>query len=144
MATHSSILIWRMPWTEKPGGLQSLGSQRVRHNQRDFSSVQFSRSFVSNSLQPHKSKHTKPPCPTPSPEICPSSCPLHQRCHPVISSSDTLFFSVSVSIQLLSCVSLFATPRTLVRQAFLSITNSQTLLKLMPIKLVIPPNHLIF
>ena len=29
MATHSSILAWRMPWTEKPGGLQSTGSQRV-------------------------------------------------------------------------------------------------------------------
>ena len=32
MATHSSILAWRIPWTEKPGGLQSTGSQRVRHN----------------------------------------------------------------------------------------------------------------
>ena len=32
IATHSSILAWRIPWTEKPGGLQSFGSQRVRHN----------------------------------------------------------------------------------------------------------------
>ena len=32
MATHSSILAWRIPWMEKPGGLQSMGSQRVRHN----------------------------------------------------------------------------------------------------------------
>ena len=32
MATHSSILAWRIPWTEEPGGLQSMGSQRVRHN----------------------------------------------------------------------------------------------------------------
>ena len=32
MATHSSILAWRNPWTEEPGELQSLGSQRVRHN----------------------------------------------------------------------------------------------------------------
>ena len=30
MATHSSVLAWRSPWTEKPGGLQSIGSQRVR------------------------------------------------------------------------------------------------------------------
>ena len=29
MATHSSILAWRIPWTEEPGGLQSIGSQRV-------------------------------------------------------------------------------------------------------------------
>ena len=32
MATHSSILAWRIPWTAEPGGLQSLGSQRVGHN----------------------------------------------------------------------------------------------------------------
>ena len=32
MATHSSILAWRIPWMEEPGGLQSLGSQGVRHN----------------------------------------------------------------------------------------------------------------
>ena len=32
MATHSSILAWDFPWTEKPGGLQSTGSKRVGHN----------------------------------------------------------------------------------------------------------------
>ena len=32
MATHSSILAWRIPWTEGPGGQQSMGSQRVRHD----------------------------------------------------------------------------------------------------------------
>ena len=32
MATHSSILTWRIPWMEEPGGLQSMGVQRVRHN----------------------------------------------------------------------------------------------------------------
>ena len=32
MATHSSILAWKMPWTEEPSRLQSLGSQRVGHN----------------------------------------------------------------------------------------------------------------
>ena len=31
-ATHSSILAWRIPWTEEPGGLQSMGSQRVGHD----------------------------------------------------------------------------------------------------------------
>ena len=31
MATHSSILAWEIPWTEEPGGLQSIGSQRVGH-----------------------------------------------------------------------------------------------------------------
>ena len=32
MATHSSLLAWRIPWMEEPGGLQSTGSQRVRYN----------------------------------------------------------------------------------------------------------------
>ena len=32
MATHSSILAWEIPWTEEPGGLQSIGSQRVGHD----------------------------------------------------------------------------------------------------------------
>ena len=32
MATHSGILVWRIPWTEEPGGLQSIGSQRVRRD----------------------------------------------------------------------------------------------------------------
>ena len=32
MSTHSSILAWRIPWTDKPGSLQSKGSQRVRHD----------------------------------------------------------------------------------------------------------------
>ena len=31
MATHSSILAWQVPWTKEPGGLQSMGSQKVRH-----------------------------------------------------------------------------------------------------------------
>ena len=32
MATHSNILAWKIPWTEEPGGLQSMGSQRVEHD----------------------------------------------------------------------------------------------------------------
>ena len=32
MATHASILAWKIPWTEEPGGLQSIGLQRVRHD----------------------------------------------------------------------------------------------------------------
>ena len=36
MATHSSILAWKIPWTEEPSGLQSTGSQRVGHNSSDL------------------------------------------------------------------------------------------------------------
>ena len=36
MTTHSSILAWRIPWTEEPGGLQSIGLQRVEYNRSDL------------------------------------------------------------------------------------------------------------
>ena len=52
---------------------------------------------MSDSLQPHGLRHAKPPCPLPSPKVCPSSCPLPRWCHPVISSSDTLFSFLSSS-----------------------------------------------
>ena len=39
MATHSSILAWEIPWTEEPGGLQSIGSQSVGHNSNDLAAV---------------------------------------------------------------------------------------------------------
>ena len=38
--THCSILAWRIPWTEEPGGLQSLGSQRVRHDRETNTSLE--------------------------------------------------------------------------------------------------------
>ena len=38
-ATQSSVLTWRIPWTEEPGGLQSMGSQRVRHNRATNTSL---------------------------------------------------------------------------------------------------------
>ena len=39
MATHSSILAWRIPGTEEPGGLSSMGLHRVRHNRRDLAAA---------------------------------------------------------------------------------------------------------
>ena len=51
------------------------------------SSVQFSHSFVSDSLQHYGLQHARPPCPSPTLGACPNSCPLSQRCHPIISSS---------------------------------------------------------
>ena len=42
---------------------------------------------VSDSLRPHGLQHARPPCPSPSPEVCPSSCPWHWWCHPATSSS---------------------------------------------------------
>ena len=133
MATHSSILAWRIPWTEDPGGLQSLGSQRVRHdwvtnashfnmmnrlnnhlnfflcfcffpfalltigsvpvyffinnNDKSEYSVQFSRSVMSDSLQPHELQHARPPCPSPTLGVYSNQCPSSRWCHPAITSS---------------------------------------------------------
>ena len=39
MATHSSILAWRIPWTEEPAGLQSIGSQRIGHDWSDLANT---------------------------------------------------------------------------------------------------------
>ena len=52
-----------------------------------FFSVQFSRSVMSNSLQPHGLQHTRPPCPSPTPGIYSHSFPSSWWCHPTISSS---------------------------------------------------------
>ena len=51
---------------------------------------QFSRSVMSDSLRPRGLQHARPPCPSPSPGVCPSSHPLNWWCRPAISSSDAL------------------------------------------------------
>ena len=63
-----------------------------------LSSVQVSRSIVSNSLKPHESQHTRPPCPSPTPRVQSNSCPSSQWCHPAILSSVVPFFSCPQSL----------------------------------------------
>ena len=120
MATHSSVLAWRIPWTAEPGGLSSMGSHRVRHNWSDLAAAAyynikrimtklkkkkkeqclFIRAFslllssdpvVPTSLWPHGLQHGRPACPLPSPRVWRISCSLHWWCHPAISSSNVLF-----------------------------------------------------
>ena len=125
MATHSRIVAWRMPGTEEPGGLPSMGLHRVGHDWSNlaaaaespwylhllhlvlhshhpilslllkiqFSSVQFSRSVMSNSLWPYRLQHARPPCPSSTPRVYSNSCPFSQWCHPTISSSVIPFSS---------------------------------------------------
>jgi len=62
MATHSSILAWRIPWTEEPGGLQSIGLPRVRHDWSDWART-------------HTRKHK--PCSLAIPSILPHTQPRH-------------------------------------------------------------------
>ena len=61
--------------------------------QHQFSSVQFSRSVVSDSLRPHELQHARPPCPSPTPGVHSNSRPSCWWCHPAISSSVILFSS---------------------------------------------------
>ena len=96
MATPSSILARKIPRTEEPSRLWSMGSQRVRHDKHthfEVSSVQFSCSVVSDPLWPHELQHTRSPCPSPIPRVYSNSCPLSWWCHSTISSSVVSFSS---------------------------------------------------
>ena len=63
-----------------------------------FSSVQFSRSVVSDSLRPHESQHARPPSPSPTPGVHSDSHPSSQWCYPTISSSVVPFSSCPQSL----------------------------------------------
>ena len=63
-----------------------------------LSSIQFSRSVVSDSLLPHESQHARPPCPSPTPRVHSYSCPSSRWCHPAISSSVVPFSSCPQSL----------------------------------------------
>ena len=58
---------------------------------KEFRKLLFSHPAMCGSLWPNGLLHTRPPSPSPFPQVCPSSCPLLQWCHPAISSSDYLF-----------------------------------------------------
>ena len=76
---------------------QNFGDKHVLSVQ-DKPSVQLSRSVVSNSLRPHKSQHTRPPFPSPTPRVHTNSCASSQWCHPAISSSVIPFSSCPQSL----------------------------------------------
>ena len=86
--------------TPSPGNIPDPGIEAVDINspQIKFSLVQFSRSVVSDSLQPHESQHARPPCPSPTPRVLSDSHPLSQWCHPAISSSVVPFSSCPQSL----------------------------------------------
>ena len=107
MAPHSTLLAWESHWQRSLAAtVHDVTKSRIQLGQLsmqacvsvEFSSVQFSRSFVSNSLWPHESQHARPPCPSPTPGVHSDSCPLSQWCHPAISSSVVPFSSCSQSL----------------------------------------------
>ena len=118
MATHSSVLAWRTPGTGEPGGLPSMGSHRVGHDWRDLVVVVCTHYNVNYEVQGSFHFSVMFPVPKTVPGV----------------------FS---SVQSLSHVWLFATPWIIARQASLSITNSQSSLRLTSIESVMPSSHLI-
>ena len=85
---------------QHPGVVVTGDGSKVQcyKEQNCFSSVQFSHSVVSDSLQPHESQHARPPCPSQTPGVHSNSCPLSRWCHPAISSSVVPFFSCPQSL----------------------------------------------
>ena len=106
------IWVWFLPGELRsymPQGLKKKQNIKQTHYHNKFMhycSVQFSRSVMSDSLQPHESQYARPPCPSPTPGVHPNSCPLSWWCHPAISSSVDPFssclqsFPVSGSFQM--------------------------------------------
>ena len=87
--------VWTTEWTSS---LFLVSILLYRYTTVQFSSVQFSCSVVSDSLQPHESQHARPPCPSPTPGVHSDSCPSSQWCHPAISSSVIPFSSCPQSL----------------------------------------------
>ena len=76
-----------------------LGAKYIKYiHLSPVSSVQFSRSVVSDSLRPHESQHARPPCTSPTPGVHSDSRPSSQWCHPAISSSVIPFSSCPQSL----------------------------------------------
>ena len=82
-----------------------LAKNKATSNHKKFSTVQSSRSVLSDSLRSYELQHSRPPCPSPTAGVYPNPCPLSQWCHPAISSSVIPFsscpqsFPASVSFQ---------------------------------------------
>ena len=108
---HKSWLLWELEmrfslitswseWKIKPVIPQTvlISLQKSRENQEMVFMLLFSRSVMSNSLQPHGLQHTRLPCPSLSPGVCPNSCSLSQWCHPsVLSSVAPSFLALNLS-----------------------------------------------
>ena len=85
---QAQLLLWQKPL------FQRNKVEIIKWSMKNkFSSVQFSCSIMSDSLQPHELQHTRPLCPSPTPRVHPNSCLLSRWCHPTISSSVVPFSS---------------------------------------------------
>ena len=94
--SHTPREFWEVQKSRREIPAHRLTSDTLKKVQ--FSSVHFSCSFVSDSLRPHESQHTRPPCPSPTPRVHLNSRPSSQWCHPAFSSSVTPFSSCPQSL----------------------------------------------
>ena len=88
----------RGAWWAKVHGDAKSWTQLSNWHFHFTTSVQFSCSVVSNSLQSHELQHARPPCPSPTPRVYSNSCPSSRWCHPAISSSVVPFSSCLQSL----------------------------------------------
>ena len=119
---HSRVLLFATPWTAACQASLSITNTQSLHKLMSIesvmpsnhlilccplllpsvfpsiSSVQFSHSVVSDSLWPHESQHTRPPCPSPTPRVHSNSCSSSQWCHSAISFSVIPFSSCPQSL----------------------------------------------
>ena len=80
-------------WSHRANYCSKNQRDRQTHRESQLTGVQFSRSVVSDSLQPHERQHARPPCPSPTPRVYSNSCRLSRWCHPTISCSVIPFSS---------------------------------------------------
>ena len=100
---HCRTYLWSNQRLFKNYGESRFSALVIDHNCLEEylkigSSVQFSRSVVSDSLQPHESQHARPPCPSPTPGVHSDLRPSSPWCHPAISSLVVPFFSCPQSL----------------------------------------------
>ena len=89
----------KMDTVKDRNGIDRTEAEDIKKRWQEYiSSVQFSRLVVSDTLRPHESQYTRPPCPSPTPSIHPDSHPSSQWYHPAISSSVVPFSSCPQSL----------------------------------------------
>ena len=135
MATHFSIPAWRIPWTGEPGGLHKVAKESDR---TEATKHAHTHTFLPGNPGKHLQRE----------EWDLSAFKHSKRLNNQNEGTQVKMLHRTIykqfsSLQLLSHVWLFATPWIAAHQASLSITNSQSLTKLMPIESVMPSNHLI-
>jgi len=140
MASHSSVLAWRIPGTGEPGGLPSLGSHRVGHDWSDLAAA------AATSLGTPRigSKCLRLEDTRRGSSLQLSEGPISAIVADLYPPEIWKYKLLLVVVQLLSWVWFFATPWAAAHQAFLSYTVSQSLFKVMSIESVMPSDHLIF